>query len=89
MASKLFKCKLLITLLYLLLTFGYDSDLFPVDIIILHVLETISFLWNDVKMTRSFSLGHIQLKGLRPVLEGFVVPMHEGACETGSQIPRA
>ena len=29
------------------------------------------------------------LKGLRPVLEGFVVPMHEGACETGSQIPRA
>ena len=28
-------------------------------------------------------------KGLRPVLEGFVVPMHEGACETGSQIPRA
>ena len=29
------------------------------------------------------------VKGLRPVLEGFVVPMHEGACETGSQIPRA
>ena len=29
------------------------------------------------------------LKGLRPVLEGFVVPMHKGACETGSQIPRA
>ena len=29
------------------------------------------------------------LKGLRPVLEGFVVPMHESACETGSQIPRA
>ena len=28
------------------------------------------------------------IKGLRPVLEGFVVPMHEGACETGSQIPR-
>ena len=27
-------------------------------------------------------------KGLRPVLGG-VVPMHEGACETGSQIPRA
>ena len=32
---------------------------------------------------------HKLLKGLRPVLEGFVVPMHEGACETGSQIPRA
>ena len=30
-----------------------------------------------------------RFKGLRPVLEGFVVPMHEGACETGSQIPRA
>ena len=28
-------------------------------------------------------------KGLRPVLEGFVVTMHDGACETGSQIPRA
>ena len=28
-------------------------------------------------------------KGLRPLLEGFVVTMHEGACETGSQIPRA
>ena len=26
-------------------------------------------------------------KGLRAVLEGFVVPMHEGAVETGSQIP--
>ena len=32
---------------------------------------------------------HVKFKGLRPVLEGFVVPMHEGACETGSQIPRA
>ena len=29
------------------------------------------------------------IKGLRPVLEGFVVTMHEVACETGSQIPRA
>ena len=29
------------------------------------------------------------IKGLRPVLEGFVVTMHEGACKTGSQIPRA
>ena len=28
-------------------------------------------------------------KGLRPVLKGFVVKMHEGTCETGSQIPRA
>ena len=28
-------------------------------------------------------------KGFRPVLERFVVPMHEGACEIGSQIPRA
>ena len=28
------------------------------------------------------------IKGLRPVLEGFVVTMHEGECETGSQIPR-
>ena len=29
------------------------------------------------------------IKGLRPALEGFVVTMHEGACEAGSQIPRA
>ena len=28
-------------------------------------------------------------KGLRLVLEGFVVTMHEGVCETGSHIPRA
>ena len=27
------------------------------------------------------------LKGSRPLLEGFVVTMHEGAWETGSQIP--
>ena len=31
---------------------------------------------------------HCGIKRLRPVLEGFVVTMHEGACETGSQIPR-
>ena len=31
----------------------------------------------------------VTIKGLRPVLDGFVVTMHEGACETGSQIPRA
>ena len=35
------------------------------------------------------SMYRIWFKGLRPVLEGFVVPMHEGVCETGSQIPRA
>ena len=34
-------------------------------------------------------LTQVIFKGLRPVLEGFVVTMHEGACETGSQIPRA
>ena len=28
-------------------------------------------------------------EGLRPVLGGFVVPMHEGVFETGSQNPRA
>ena len=30
---------------------------------------------------------NVVLVGLRPALEGFVVTMHEGACETGSQIP--
>ena len=39
--------------------------------------------------TNSHSEFEVTIKGLRPVLEGFVVPMHEGACETGSQIPRA
>ena len=29
---------------------------------------------------------NVWLKGLRPVLEGFVITMHEGVCETGSQI---
>ena len=28
-------------------------------------------------------------KGLKQVLEGFVVIMQEGACKTGSQIPRS
>ena len=32
---------------------------------------------------------HIIFKGLRPVLEGFVVTMHESTCETRSQIPTA
>ena len=38
---------------------------------------------------RKYTNEHRVVKGLRPVLEGFVVTMHEGACETGSQIPRA
>ena len=45
---------------------------------------------HDVKYKpQVYETFHIMLKGLRPVLEGFVVPMHEGAYETGSQIPRA
>ena len=35
------------------------------------------------------SHSHVIIVGLRPALEGFVVTMHEGACETGSQIPTA
>ena len=34
-------------------------------------------------------VGKHWFKGLRPFLEGFVVPVHDGAWETGSQIPRA
>ena len=41
------------------------------------------------KLHQHTSFCRCLFKGLRPVLEGFVVPMHEGACETGSQIPRA
>ena len=35
------------------------------------------------------SHSHVIIVGLRPALEGFVVTMQEGACETGSQIPTA
>ena len=37
---------------------------------------------------KSWSIPVVQemFKGLRPVLVGFVVTMHEGACKTGSQI---
>ena len=36
----------------------------------------------------TFIYNTLLFKGLRPVLEGFVVTMHEGACKTGSQIWR-
>ena len=42
------------------------------------------FLWNRLEINKPLDV----FRGLRPVLEGFVVPMHEGACKTGSQIPR-
>ena len=41
-----------------------------------------------LKPTTVFSRS-VPIVGLRPALEGFVVTMHEGACETGSQIPTA
>ena len=43
----------------------------------------------NTKVYNIHKIQDILFKGLRPVLEGFVVPMHEGGCETGSQIPRA
>ena len=45
-------------------------------------------LANHPNRDQKITTRHI-FKGLRPVLKGFVVTMHEGACETGSQIPRA
>ena len=39
--------------------------------------------WSDRRTDR-----YMLLKGLRPVLKGFVVTMHEGEFKTGSQIPR-
>ena len=41
------------------------------------------------RWTKSYNNRTCWFKGLRLVLEGFVVSIHEGACETGSQIPRA
>ena len=57
-------------------------------------MKTYSFKKMHVKMSsgkwRPSCLGLNVFKGLRPVLGGgVVVTMHEGACETGSQIPRA
>ena len=54
--------------------------------------------WQVQKVTLAGPKSHTRSKmshwsviivGLRPALEGFVVTMHEGACETGSQIPTA
>ena len=42
-------------------------------------------LWHSVPTAAVY----LWIVGLRPALEGFVVTMHEGACETGSQIPTA
>ena len=50
-------------------------------------------VWNDKKFVSEkveyFDRLQMLIVGLRPALEGFVVTMHEGACETGSQIPTA
>ena len=67
--------------------YKFIHDLFP------HCRQGRSFVTYHCDVT-TFSLwrhanARNWYKGLRPVLEGFVVTMHEGACETGSQIPRA
>ena len=47
------------------------------------------WIWfSEYKWGSNSSTQHL-IVGLRPALEGFVVTMHEGACETGSQIPTA
>ena len=53
------------------------------------IMVLVKFLTSANQKHRIWSCDESWFKGLRPVLEGFVVPMHEGACETGSQIPRA
>ena len=61
-------------------------------------LRTEKSHWQVQKVTLAGPKSHTRAKmshwsviivGLRPALEGFVVTMHEGACETGSQIPTA
>ena len=42
-----------------------------------------------LRSTAYYVTVHTLIVGLRLALEGFVVTMHEGACETGSQIPTA
>ena len=46
-----------------------------------------AYMHHSASMSQMFQ--YIIIVGLRPALEGFVVTMHEGACETGSQIPTA
>ena len=54
-----------------------------------YILRLFPFLLQDIfKANNSIFIRMSVFKGLRPVLEGFVVPMHEGTWETGSQIPR-
>ena len=45
--------------------------------------------WQTALQGPSWLVTFCMFVGLRPALEGFVVTMHEGACETGSQIPTA
>ena len=46
--------------------------------------------WQGRKSHTRAKMSHwsVIIEGLRPALEGFVVTMQEGACETGSQILR-
>ena len=55
------------------------------NITVIFFSSSSNVMWYDMKV-RTYV---VVFKGLRPVLEGFVVTMHEGACETGSQVPRA
>ena len=51
---------------------------------------TIFYVTIHVRLDRPYATDDtLMFVGLRPALEGFVVTMHEGACETGSQIPTA
>ena len=43
-------------------------------------------LWVDLFDNLTSRAKEFTFKGIRPVLEGFVVTMHEGACETGSDV---
>ena len=43
----------------------------------------------DIHLRESSPYINALFTGLWPVLEGFAVTMHEGACETRSQIPKA
>ena len=62
--------------------------IFPLDYIIIVAVNG-QEAQLDIRAGKCDNMIWTRFKGLRPVLEGFVVTMHEGMCETGSQIPRA
>ena len=61
----------------------FDCLMTSLILITMHNGSPVKFLTNPQKNEK----GKCVLLGLRSVLQGFLVTMHEGMCETGNQIP--